>query len=628
MIKFIYRFLLLLLLFIPAKEILATESIVQINKETFKDQNHNISKYVEYKLSDNKEYTPDGFTTNDKSVLNLEYTNKNIYLRVQFKNSLEHSVHKELYFNTHTFRLNEVYFLNQDSKQLSNFPKDKINSKTTLHKSLSIDLNPGEKKTIVIKTHSLHKFDTKALLADTKYIQKTEQTRIISLSIYLGFMCTLLIYNLILGMINKESIYIVYSVFIFFMINSVLALSGYTQGVLSLDNHIKYLGVYAMISCNYLYKFTKDLLSIDFFKKPIIKKTEKVYALISITLITSIVFSFFDSYNFIIGPLVDIYILTLVIFIIYISIYTNITNPTIESKVYLLSWLIMNVGIFAYFATIYGFFTDNDFTQNSILLGNMVESFTLSIALSLKINRLQKENEISFIKNLDKQKYIRLLRVLSHDIANSLFVIIGYSSRYIRRGYVEEARAWPKVYSACMHIKDILDNVKAEQELINNEPQLDYVEIKSLLDNIQTIFTPQCERKKISIEVPEIKQELRVYSNLAILTHQILGNIISNSIKFTQNEGMIKISCTQVDQALKLEIQDNGIGISKKKLEQIYNKIDTGISFGTLGEKGSGFGYFIIRSYCELLKIKFTIERKPVGTLVALYIPLNSPQKL
>ncbi len=623
MINFIFRFLLLLLLFIPAKEILATQTIVQINNETFKDQNHNISRYVEYKLTDEKHYTPDGFISNPKTVVNIDYTNKNIYLRFNFRNTLDHSVHKELYFNTHTFKLNEVYLVDLASQKLSEFPVEKINANTTLHKSLRIDLGPGEQQTIVIKTHSLHKFDTKALLADTKYIQKEEQTRIISLSIYLGFMCTLLIYNLILGLINRESIYIVYSVFIFFMINSVLAISGYTQGVLSLGNHVKYLGVFAMISCNYLYKFTKDLLSIEFFERPSIKRLEKIYAVVSIALIISIVVPFFDSFNFIIGPLVDIYILSLVIFIIYISIYTNIKQPTIESKVYLLSWLIMNIGIFAYFATIYGHFTDNDFTQNSILLGNMVESFTLSIALSLKINRLHKENEINFIKNLDQQKYIRLLRVLSHDIANSLFVIVGYSSRYLRRGYVEETKAWPKVYSACMHIKDILDNVKAEQELINNEPHLEYVKVKNLLDNIVTIFSPQCERKKIEIEIPETPEDLQVYSNLAILTHQILGNIISNSIKFTPNQGLIKISCTQVDQALKLKVYDNGIGITKNKLEQIYNKIDTGISFGTLGEKGSGFGYFIIRSYCELLKIKFTIERKPVGTLVALYIPLN-----
>ncbi|EPZ52410.1 7TM diverse intracellular signaling [Bacteriovorax sp. BAL6_X] len=623
MINFIFRLLLLLFLFIPAKEIIATQTIVQINNETFKDQNQNISNFVEYKLTNEKNYTPDGFKVNGNTVVNINYTNKYIYLRFNIRNTLDRPVHKELYFNSHTFKLNEVFLKNLESQKLSKFPLKKINANTTLHKSLRIELAPGEQQTIVIKTRSLNKFDTKVLLADTEYIQKEEQTKIISLSIYLGFMCTLLIYNLILGLINRESIYIVYSVFIFFMINTVLSISGFTQSILSLDNHMNYLGTFAIISCNYLYKFTKKLLSINFFERPAIKRLEKASAVISMVLIITILIPFFESYNFIIGPLVDIYILSLVVFIIYISIYTNVKQPTIESKVYLLSWLIMNFGIFAYFATIYGHFTDNEFTQNSILLGNMVESFTLSIALSLKINRLHKENEINFIKNLDQQKYIRLLRVLSHDIANSLFVIVGYSSRYLRRGYVEETRAWPKVYSACMHIKDILDNVKAEQELINNEPQLEYMKVKTLLDNIVTIFTPQCERKKIKIEIPETPEDLQVYSNLPILTHQILGNIISNSIKFTPNSGLIKISCTQVDQTLKLEVYDNGIGITKKKLDQIYKKTDTGISFGTLGEKGSGFGYFIIRSYCELLKIKFTIERKPVGTLVALYIPLN-----
>lgn len=592
--------------------------IVRIENNTYKSK-VNISSKIEYKLTKSKAYDPQGFVLNPKNSLNIGYTNKTIWLRLTFKNNTKSPIEKYVHFTSGLFLFDDIYEV-IDDKLVKLIPRYTRTYK--LFNALELNLNPDEVRTYVFTNKTIHRTDTEIFMADRSIFIHKEFTHIILNTIYAGIILALLIYNFILFFIMKDREYLIYASFLFFMGSTVLTLTGFLQNIVFSKVAADYLGLYSTSSAMFSYLFAHSLLE---FKK-INHRLAKYLLRFFLTFgIINIIFVFAPndwSIRPYVGYPIDVNILLTCITVLVLSIYLNIKMPSPESKVYLLSWIILYISAFAYFASIYGLISFNFYTQHSILFGNIIETFTLSVALGLKINRMKSENEINLLKTQDQQKYIRLLRVLSHDIANSLFVISGYASRFLRRGRVDEEKAWPKVHNACEHIKNILDNVKTEQALLNKSPKLETFTIDKLITGVTDIFLPQCKTKSIELRLDIQERSLELKSNLTILTHQIIGNILSNAVKFTPNNGRITVHTERIKDHLQIVIADSGIGITKEKLLQIKQKVDTGISYGTMGEKGSGFGYFIIRSYSTLLNIDFNIDSSPDGTTVTLSIPL------
>ena len=82
---------------------------------------------------------------------------------------------------------------------------------------------------------------------------------------------------------------------------------------------------------------------------------------------------------------------------------------------------------------------------------------------------------------------------------------------------------------------------------------------------------------------------------------QILLNILSNAVKFTPDGGKIKIrvSCT-VKQELLIEVADNGIGIPKNKINDLFQPFSQVENIMTREHAGSGLGLVLIRKLVEL----------------------------
>ncbi len=577
-----------------------------------------IGHHIEYKISNEKDYSPEGFKSNKNDVINAGYIQRPIWLRINISNRTSTKQKRIIHLSSGLLLFDQVLAIKGKEHRKISFGNDRP---FEIFNAFKIELNPHSSMTYVIKISTLNRIETEVLLHSEDDFIKKESAFFILNSVYVAILLTLFIYNLILYFLMKEKAYLIYSSFIFSMIITVTTITGFLTHIFAGGLIAKYLGVFAYISIIFSYLFADELLDFKKVNTKIFEIIKRVFFVIAIIGSTGIIIPGLDPYNMYIGYFIDFTVMLMFAFLLGATVYINKTRPTIEAKVYLLSWIILYISAITYFVSIYGFLSLNFFTQNLLIFGNIFEVFTVSIALGLKVNRISRENEIRLLKNQDQQKYIRLLRVLSHDIANSLFIISGYASRYLRRGSVDNEKVWPKVHSACLHIKGILDNVKSEQALINNNPKLNDFTLKKLFEDIELIFSSQCDQKNIRLNLNLENPDVVIHSNQTMLAHQIIGNIISNSIKFTPKNGVISVNSITNEDSYQILIKDNGIGMTKETLSKINRHIDTGISYGTMGEKGTGFGYFIIRSYAKLLNIRFSIESDPSGTDVTLYIP-------
>lgn len=101
----------------------------------------------------------------------------------------------------------------------------------------------------------------------------------------------------------------------------------------------------------------------------------------------------------------------------------------------------------------------------------------------------------------------------------------------------------------------------------------------------------------------------------------VLNNLVQNAIKFTPEKGLISVSISSNPENYILEVQDNGIGISDEKKQDLFEAFSSS-SEGTKKEKGTGLGLWIARVFTELHGGNISLSSKEgKGTSVNISIP-------
>jgi PAS domain S-box-containing protein len=152
-------------------------------------------------------------------------------------------------------------------------------------------------------------------------------------------------------------------------------------------------------------------------------------------------------------------------------------------------------------------------------------------------------------------------------------------------------------------INDVLDLSKIEAGRINIE--LIEFNLDEILYEVIDLFRPQCEAKSIHISYDKKEKGVHKVISDCNRLHQILNNIVSNAIKFT-NKGEITLSVKLVKETpeqncFEILIKDTGIGLSQKEINRIFHPfIQIGNSQNKMN-KGSGLGLVLSRRMAEAL---------------------------
>lgn len=118
---------------------------------------------------------------------------------------------------------------------------------------------------------------------------------------------------------------------------------------------------------------------------------------------------------------------------------------------------------------------------------------------------------------------------------------------------------------------------------------------KEILEVI-ALYASTAEQKSISITLKDTPK-LTVFVDKRAM-QVVLRNLISNALKFTKQGGTITIGLQKDSDRIAVIVEDNGIGISEKKLSQLF--INPESTFGTDNEKGTGLGLALCKEIIEL----------------------------
>jgi signal transduction histidine kinase len=177
-------------------------------------------------------------------------------------------------------------------------------------------------------------------------------------------------------------------------------------------------------------------------------------------------------------------------------------------------------------------------------------------------------------------------------------------------------------------INDILDLSKIEAGKMKIEKGM--LALQEIMNEVTTIFKTVVSEKKVKMRLVIDKELPEQYLGDAMRLKQILHNLISNAVKFTQyGEINIHVSLvreTSIDEIvyLKFVVSDTGTGIEEDKLEYIFNNFTQSDDSITKKYGGTGLGLAISKRLVEMMGGTISVEsRINEGSTFYFILPLK-----
>ncbi|CAD8116531.1 unnamed protein product [Paramecium sonneborni] len=227
--------------------------------------------------------------------------------------------------------------------------------------------------------------------------------------------------------------------------------------------------------------------------------------------------------------------------------------------------------------------------QNIQIIKIIQDVGTLKCYLRIKVYEIEINNQIHYlflIENITNKEELRqlnirykyqqaLLNSLCHELRtpmNSTLSQLNALSTLIQPN-IRDKNLQPAIISAkklMFQLNDILDYAQIDCKNFNlNISQFDLYEI---FDILKELFNQECKEKQLDFQLNTNANYIINSDKERIL--RILVNLIDNSIKFTNQFGLIIVNVNEYKSCIVFTVEDNGVGMSEKTLEQIRNNFD------------------------------------------------------
>jgi signal transduction histidine kinase len=262
--------------------------------------------------------------------------------------------------------------------------------------------------------------------------------------------------------------------------------------------------------------------------------------------------------------------------------------------------------------------------QNDTLLNIVEEAFQTYENQSEEL--IKKKSELEMKRLQDE-----FLANMSHEIRTPLNGIIGFAE-VLESGIFDPAS---KEHNECL--KDILTSSKKLSELVSNildlaqnsikknESNPEKIDIKKLIDEVVESFKEDIENKKIKILEKKVA-ELDYLTGRPDQIKKIVHHFLSNAIKFSKPNGKVTIQTSLYENDfLKIEVSDEGIGISKEQIANLFTPFKQLEAVMQKKYQGAGLGLALVKQITENLGGKVGVESVfGQGSSFYAIVPINS----
>jgi len=218
---------------------------------------------------------------------------------------------------------------------------------------------------------------------------------------------------------------------------------------------------------------------------------------------------------------------------------------------------------------------------------------------------------------------------MSHELRTPLNAILGFSEIIREQTFGPVGSPKYRDYASDIHesglhllelINDVLDFAKIEAG--REELRVENVSIREVVDSVQRMVHERAERAGLTIEC-SLGRSLPLILADKRKIKQILLNVLSNAIKFTEHGGKVSLSAWCSDQGgFVIQVADTGIGIALEDIPKALGLIGQIDSAFSRRHEGTGLGLPLSKALVEMHGGSLDLQSQPgVGTTVTIRLP-------
>ncbi len=280
----------------------------------------------------------------------------------------------------------------------------------------------------------------------------------------------------------------------------------------------------------------------------------------------------------------------------------------------------------------------------SVALITILSLLTLSLYKNNNIrlktnNMLYKKNEELLTEKeraeIAAKTKANFLSTVTHELRTPLYAVTGLTNMLMEENPKPAQMQHLKSLKfsgdyLLTFINDILQINKIEANKVELDPEI--FNLKHKTENVIAALNNQAIDNNVAIHFEYDKNLPEVFDGDQLKISQILINLIGNSIKFTKDGDIwvrvYKVSKNKSKFGIRLEVEDNGIGISKEKQQNMFESFSQGSVQINRKYGGTGLGLSIVKGLVDILKGKIYLQSElGKGTTFFVEIPLTESSK-
>jgi len=150
--------------------------------------------------------------------------------------------------------------------------------------------------------------------------------------------------------------------------------------------------------------------------------------------------------------------------------------------------------------------------------------------------------------------------------------------------------------------------------------------ISESINSVIGLLKPGADRKEILLNL-EVDDSMKVFADSQMI-ETVLRNLISNALKFTSRGGTINIVTKEEKEHNTVTVQDNGVGMTNKQLNELFVLDNANTTAGTESENGSGLGLVLCKELVEKNRGELSVNSTlGVGSEFRFQLPRNETQR-
>ena len=259
-----------------------------------------------------------------------------------------------------------------------------------------------------------------------------------------------------------------------------------------------------------------------------------------------------------------------------------------------------------------------------------ISVITSATTTALKRQRQAIADREKALAEADREKLrANLLRAISHDLRTPLTAISGNAGMLMEKSVsLNENRKqemYRSIYDDSMWLVNLTENLLSITRIENGT--LPLRRDAELIGDIFHEALSHVDRRAAEHEIRvELEDDMLMANMDARLIVQVIINIVNNAVKYTPEGSDICLSAKKENSMVRIEIADNGPGISdeaKQRLFDMFYTVNTG-SAGADSRRGLGLGLSLCKSIVEAHSGSITVhDNQPHGSVFSFTLPLE-----